>query len=415
LIVAPRIANETHEMKIAFVVGTFPALSETFILNQITGLLDRGHDVEIYATGPRDDDPKVHPDVDRYGLLGRTTYVKAATSERVHSLIQRSLVEPGQIWQAVRRRMVPGRGSAVKNVALSSVPPGHYDIVHCHFGESGLAALRHRAAGRLTGKLVTTFYGADLTQYLVKCGNAAYTELFKRGDQFLAICDYFHSRLVNIGCPADRIQMHPLGINPSTFAFIPRRLVGGEAVRLVTIARFVEKKGLEYALRALGRIGGDVRIDYTIIGDGPLRPTLEALAGEVSSNVSVRFAGWLQQDDVARTLGQAHILLAPSVTASNGDQEGTPVAILEALASGLPVISTWHSGVPETVQDGKSGRLVPERDVAALAGAIDEMANAPEKWIAFGQAGRAYVAERHDIDTLNDNLVKLYEQLLARG
>ena len=120
----------------------------------------------------------------------------------------------------------------------------------------------------------------------------------------------------------------------------------------------------------------------------------------------------MNQDEVAATLRSAHLLLAPSVTAAGGDQEGTPLAIIEALASGLPVISTFHSGIPEIVQDGISGRLVPERDHLALAAAIDQLVDDSGTWVALGEAGRAYVAANHNINTLVDQLVALYERLL---
>jgi colanic acid/amylovoran biosynthesis glycosyltransferase len=403
-------------MRIAFVVGSFPALSETFILNQITGLIDRGHTVDIYASGARDD-PKCHPDVERYGLIGRTFYMKVSLSERLRAFAARSIAAPAEVVETVRRRLRP-RGTELLPFGatpLSSAPANEYDIVHCHFGESALIALTHREAGQLAGKLVTTFYGSDLTRHLVQHGNKAYAELFKRGDAFLAICDYFRSRLIEVGCPPERIRKHPLGIEPRRFPFIPRRLAAGEAVRIVTIARLVEKKGVEYALRALAGTRTPVPIEYTIIGDGTLRADLESLARRVTANVSVRFAGWLQQDEVAETLRGAHLLIAPSVTAADGDQEGTPTALLEAMASGLPVISTRHSGIPELVQDGASGRLVPERDVASLSRAIEESVAMSDTWIAMGQAGRAYVEQRHDINKLNDDLVQLYERIVGQS
>jgi colanic acid/amylovoran biosynthesis glycosyltransferase len=300
------------------------------------------------------------------------------------------------------------------SASLSAAPARTYDIVHCHFGETALGALTRRKQGQLAGKLVTTFYGADLTCHVARHGEQVYAELFRRGDAFLEICDYFRSRLIQIGCPPDRIGHHALGIDPSRFPFIARRRDAGEPVRMVSIARLVEKKGIEHALRALASVRTATPIEYTIIGDGTLRPALERLAGEVRASVSVRFAGWLQQDEVAETLRGAHLLMAPSVTAADGDQEGTPVAILEALASGLPVISTWHSGIPELVEDGVSGRLVPERDVEGLSRAIDEVVAAPERWSAMGLAGRARVEERHDINKLNDQLVKFYECLVAQ-
>ena len=219
-------------MRIAFVLDVFPALSETFILSQITGLIDRGHTVDIYASGPRDD-PKRHPDVERYGLIGKTFYMKVPLSERLREFANRSVAEPGAVWEAVRRRLrpPPANPHSFGAAPLSVAPAKKYDVVHCHFGGCGLRALKHRRAGELEGLLVTTFYGEDITRHLVDHGHDAYAELFKRGDAFLAICDYFRTRLIEIGCAAERVRKHHLGIDPSRFAFIPRRLAAGEAIR----------------------------------------------------------------------------------------------------------------------------------------------------------------------------------------
>ena len=106
------------------------------------------------------------------------------------------------------------------------------------------------------------------------------------------------------------------------------------------------------------------------------------------------------------------ILLVPSVTAQDGDQEGTPAVLMEALAQGIPVISTYHSGIPELVQDGISGFLVPERDTNALAEKIIYLLEHQEIWAEMGKAGRKYVEENFDTNKLNDRLIKIYQQLL---
>ena len=105
-------------------------------------------------------------------------------------------------------------------------------------------------------------------------------------------------------------------------------------------------------------------------------------------------------------------MLAPSVTSQNGDCEGIPVAIVEALAWGLPVLSTLHSGIPEVIQDGESGFLVPERDTEALAEKLEYLIEHPELWPEMGRKGRKYVEEHYDIDKLNDRLVEIYQRLL---
>ena len=111
----------------------------------------------------------------------------------------------------------------------------------------------------------------------------------------------------------------------------------------------------------------------------------------------------------------ADILLAPSVTGRDGDQEGIPVVLMEALAQRLPVISTFHSGIPELIRDGDSGLLVPERDVDALAEKIEYLMTHAELWSEMGEAGRGYVERHYDINELNNQLVRLYQGLLEEG
>lgn len=126
----------------------------------------------------------------------------------------------------------------------------------------------------------------------------------------------------------------------------------------------------------------------------------------------VQLAGWRSQREVIKLMESSDIFLAPSVTALNGDQEGTPTVLIEALASGLPVVSTVHSGIPDVVKDGDSGFLVPERNWSALAERVQYLIQHPEVWDKMSRAGRAWVEEHHNIDQLNNRLVKLFENLL---
>src|SRR6185436_3798725 len=201
---------------------------------------------------------------------------------------------------------------------------------------------------------------------------------------------------------------HHMGIDCGRFRFRARQKEPGQAPRLLSIARLVEKKGVEYAIRAAARLRG-VDFHYDIVGDGPLRPGLEQLVRELDVADRVNLLGWKQQTEVVQLLEQAHLLVAPSVTGRDGDQEGIPVAMMEAMAMGLPVLSTQHSGIPELVEDGRSGYLVPERDVDALAEGLKRLLTAPEQWAEMGEAGRRRVEADYDIHRLNDRLVGLFE------
>ena len=124
--------------------------------------------------------------------------------------------------------------------------------------------------------------------------------------------------------------------------------------------------------------------------------------------------GWKDQHEVIEILNEASIMLAPSITSKDGDREGIPVGLMEAMAVGLPVVSTYHSGIPELVKDGISGFLVPERDVDALAQKLGYLIENPDKWAEMGLAGREYVENFYDINKLNDQLVDTYQNLLKQ-
>ena len=165
----------------------------------------------------------------------------------------------------------------------------------------------------------------------------------------------------------------------------------------VLVGRFVEKKGGEYFVRALGLLRAQGRaVRGVMIGDGPLRPMLESLAREVGADVE--FTGFLPPPQVRERIGRASLVVVPSVTAADGDSEGLPTVILEAQAMGTPVVATRHAGNAEGVQEGRSALLVDERDVPALADAIRYFIEHPESVASFGAAGRAFVETNFDIE-----------------
>jgi len=187
-------------------------------------------------------------------------------------------------------------------------------------------------------------------------------------------------------------------------------------VRVVSVARLVEKKGLPYAIRAVAalRLGGfDIALD--IVGDGPLRSSLDSLIAELGMSNAVRIIGARSRDEVARVMAGAHLFAAPSVTARDGDMEGIPVALMEAMASGVPVVATRHSGIPELVEDKVSGLLVPERDTDALATAFRWLVEHPERWMGMALAAHDAVEHSFNGERLNDELVAILENVRARG
>jgi colanic acid/amylovoran biosynthesis glycosyltransferase len=411
-------------MKIAFIVNGFPMLSETFILNQITGMIDRGHEVDIYAYS-HPNSSKMHPDVRKYKLLERTHYGVPMPRNLFLRFLRAVWLVPIISWKqplVVLRSLniyKYGRQAASLRLlyqVLSNFSSEPYDIIHCHYGTNGLLGLKLREIGALKGKVITTFHGYDMSLLIKQRGNNIYDHLFAKGDLFLPISKHWRTRLIELGCDEKKIIVHHMGVALRTLPFRHRTLDNNGSVGLVTVARLVEKKAVEYGIRAVSKLSKlNKNIDYSIIGDGPLRKRLELLISDLRLTDTVKLLGWKDHREVVNVLNSCHLLLSPSITSANGDQEGIPVAMMEAMAMGIPVISTQHSGIPELLQDGKSGFLVPERDVDVLAERLTYLIMHPEIWPKMGRAGRAYVEANYNIDKLNDRLVEIYHKVLNDG
>ena len=244
-------------MRILFVVSEFPSLSETFILDQITGLMSRGHDVSIFAS-KASETAISHSQVEEFNLLGRTIYSLTPQSGIVRALHALPLLLRTVPINGVRKLAAMNffrYGSYAASLrlfydAVSFPERSDFDIIHCHFGPNGNRAALLKNLGVLQGKLVTTFHGYDLSLLVAKHGPKFYSRLFSTGDLFLPISEHWRRRLIELGCDQSRIMVHRMGIECAKFAFTTKQIKPNGPIRLVSIARLVEKKGIEYAVRA---------------------------------------------------------------------------------------------------------------------------------------------------------------------
>lgn len=412
-------------MRIAFLVNDFPMLSETFILNQATGLLDRGHQVDIYTENIRDWS-HVHPDVNCYRLQERTYALEPLPDnyfwrvlKAIWFVLHHGYRAPRLIAQSLN---IFAYGKQALNLWLLYTAvtllkhASHYDIIHCQFGTQGYRGLAFKRLLQPTPKLLLMFRGFDISCFVQEVGSHFYTKLFEEVDFCLANCDFFRKLVTALGWPASRSAVHFSGLDSSKFQFRPRYFVPGEPVKVATTGRLVEKKGIEYAIWAVAKQARRFpELEYYIIGDGPLRLPLEELIEELNAGSYIHLLGWKNEAEIIDILDTCHLFIAPSVTAADGNQDAPINVLKEAMAMGLPVVSTFHGGIPELVQDGKSGYLVPERDADALAEKLELLLAYPENWQAMGEAGRAFVKKYFDLNRLNDQLVSRYEQLIAES
>lgn len=412
-------------MKVAFIVTEFPSLSQTFVLNQITGLIDLGHEVDIFANRPGNES-KIHEDVRQYNLLDRTCYHRKIYESMPKSKLARAFKALRWLTKYIWEKPLPilrslnvfkcGRDAASLRLLYQIIPfldKGPYDIIQCHFGPCGNLGVFLKDLGAITGKVVTAFHGYDLSSYVKVKGNRIYEKLFEKGDLFLPISSRWRQELIKLGCKEEKIVVHRMGIDVSRVSFSPCIAQKDSTIRILTVARLVEKKGVEYGIQAVAKILRHYpSIEYKIAGDGPLKNDLSDLIDRLNVTKNVKLLGWKAQHEISELMSHAHIVLAPSVTGKDGDQEGIPVVLMEALARGIPVISTYHSGIPELVQDGETGFLAHERDTDGLAAKLEHLIKHPDLRKEMGLKGQEHVRRNHDINMLNEQLVEIYRRVL---
>lgn len=403
---------------VSFLVSRFPNPSETFIQAQVEGLLQRGASVEIMALAAGDaaalgalllkwpDKLKA-----RYAPTPKTLGARIAAAPG-------ALIKPGAFAALDIGRFGDDAASLRLLIATARWPkaPPQPRAWLAHYGRWGRFACALRALGLIAGPIATVFHGKDMSAYLRKKPNA-YASLFQRGDLFLPISEVWREKLIALGAPPDRTLVHRMGVDTSRFMLKPRALQWGEPVRFIGVGRMVEKKGFDDALTAFAAMTaapGAPKATLTLIGDGPLRQQLQARAAQLKQDGAVRFTGLLAHAEVAHELSQAHVFVLPSKTAASGDMEGIPVALMEALAQGLPALATRHSGTPELAEHEKSGLLCDEGDWRALSANMLALAREPARWAAMGEAGAARVRAEFDLRVWNARLAERLATLYAR-
>jgi len=404
-------------MRIAFVVNSFPTVSETFILDQVTGMIEQGHDVRIFAKRPSQPTP-VHPDVERLGLLDRTIYRVQPPARkgwrRLRAAIQtvRTLARaPGStvrlLGQQLRR---PREFEYPRFLLLASVLRGRFDVIHCHFGPNGVLMLPLKQA-RPTVPLVVTFHGYDIRMALAQ-DRDVYRQLFDRADLLMANSGYTAGVLRELGAAPSKICVHPPGVDLEYYrpAETAAESVNEADLRIITVGRLVPEKDITLAVQAVSLLRDrrpDLRCRFDIVGQGPLEGEISRQIEQLALSDRVFLRGYMTRPQVLEALRQADVFLSSSVA------EGLGLALLEAQAVGLPVVAPDVQGIPYAVDPGQSALLVPSGDAGAMAEALDRLAADPDLRKEMGQRGRRFVRTHYDIRKLNRALVDVYRQVIA--
>ncbi|AOE41822.1 MULTISPECIES: glycosyltransferase [Pantoea] len=362
-------------MKLTFFTMRFPVASETFVLNQVTHFIDAGYEVEIISVFPGDLVNR-HAAFDEYGLAAKTHYLlpeeKVSIVDKLNQrikLVLPKVTKPSLLRSLnVRRYGAQSSKLLLPSIVANAKQTFTADVFLVHFGYAGALANKLRELGVLKGKQATVFHGADISRrHILEEHKLDYVNLFRQSELMLPISNLWKNKLIEMGCPPEKIHVTRMGIEPEKFNFQPRQAFQ-TPLRIVSVARLTEKKGLDVAVKAsaiLKQRGG--QFQYTIIGNGDQDEMMRNFIAREGMEDCVSMPGFKPQEEIRRALSEADIFLLPSKTAADGDMEGIPVALMEAMAVGLPVVSTFHSGIPELIENNVSGWLVEEDDPEALA------------------------------------------------
>ena len=287
-------------------------------------------------------------------------------------------------------------------------------VLHVYFGHIGVHLLPLLEICPLP--VIVSFHGADAQIDLHKPAHLARTRrMMERATLLLVRSESLANRLVALGVPREKIRLHRTGIPLDEIHFSKRTAPADGAWRCVQACRLIGKKGLATSLRAFAEFAREFpRAAFTIAGEGPQLQELRSLADSLGIADRVSFSGFLPQEELRTLCAGAHIFLHPSELGPDGNQEGVPNAMLEAMAGGMPVVATLHGGIPEAVEHGVSGLLTPERDAPALAQSLLTLARDPARYAAMSEAAAARVSAGFSLIAQARALEAIYDEALAR-
>lgn len=384
--------------RLLYLFWDFPKLSETFIAEEIGWLRKRGFTIDILARHIEPGLLRLYPDLCPEMIMP-------------HQGIRRGLVRravPTRVMAAVMNRF-----SHARKFRLSRVSPGAYRGIIAHFGPMALRACALRRRLGLYAPVIGVFHGFDMSKYVVRNGPEVYRD--SEIDAFMAISKHWARSLREMGIAREKVVTNRLGVDLSFLEKLAAERKRGEikhTYRLVSAGRLVEKKGFEILLRAIADLDGDARkqIRLDIIGEGVEGSRLSDLARQLGLDAAVSFLGPMSHPELLARIASADLFVLASRTASDGDMEGIPVVLMEAMGLRVPVISTLHSGIAELVQDRVTGFLVPEGDVRALAGAITAFVRYPDASWRLCDAAYDRIARHFTLDRYGERLRRLIDK-----
>jgi colanic acid/amylovoran biosynthesis glycosyltransferase len=404
--------SDMKDAKVAYIMSAFPALTETFILYEILMMERLGLTIEVFPLRRLREDV-VHPEVAQLAerVHFRPFFSFSILLAQLHYIRRRPLVYFKSLVEVLSGTF----GSANFFFGAMAIFPKAvrfaYEMenrgirhIHAHFAtHPSVAAL---IIHRLTGiPFSFTAHGSDLhvdRRMLDKKVEAA---------AFAVTISSFNKEIMVNECgeeSRDKIHIIHCGVDPEVFTYHPRLGRDGP-FQILSVAAFKDVKGHKYLVEAC-RILKEQGVDFVchLVGEGPLRTKVEAQIAEAGLQDQIIVDGARPRSEIVRMLSEADVLALASVPTKRGKREGIPVVLMEAMASGLPVVASNLSGIPELVENGCSGILVPPRDSGALANALWRLQEDPALRRRMAQAGRNKVVQEFNLNVNTAERAKLF-------
>jgi len=392
------VPSAPQPQRVLYVLSQFPSLSETFIAREIRALIDRGVDVRILSLkvpGEQIVQPQAAAMVDRVlypAAGGRTLLAAFATLLRQPAVTLAFLMTT--LFELWRRPVTLAKSLVAIFRTLGRIDDMRAfapQLVHAPW------ATYPATVAWLLSRLLSRPFSFTSRAHDIFIEDHMMARKLESAALAVTITEY-NRRFMARWMPrtgAIPIQVIHSSLNLPDLPFVR----GGRLPRkLLSVGRLVPMKGFDVLLAALAELRSrGVELSCTIIGEGPERGRLEKLCSALGVDTLVEFPGAMPQSEVVRHMGDSTLMVLPCVVAPNGQSDGIPNVLMESMATGLPVISTRISGIPELVEDGVNGRLVPAGDVAALAAAIEALLRDPDLCEAFALAGRRKVESDFDV------------------
>lgn len=398
-------------MNILYVLDLFPKLSETFILNEIVELTKRGVNIQILAL--RNPHEKlINEDILKYKLLNKTSYLQLPALLKLKLTYGFSRVFYSNILNSIRNNQ--GKTTYKNLIKLSYISTNYsnVDLVHAHFATQ--AAVTGMQISKIINKPFTFTAHAYEIFNLKAYSRKRLKMLEKNAYKVITPSEFNKNHIIKeTGCPEDKIEIIRATICPEKFDKKEPNTTNKNKIKILGVGRLVEKKGFEYLIKAMKLIVKRNRNAFlTIIGKGELEDDLREQSYNLGLAKNINFVGAQSNERCIDELSSSDIAVLPCVKARDGDLDVCPLTLQEAMAMEIPVISTTVGSLPELIEDGIEGILIPERDEKAIADSIIKLIDDPKLRRKMGENGRMKITKEFNIKEQVSNLVNIWEGII---